>query len=384
MFSLVGAMAMTFTSCEEDDACNPTFVPKGDDYKFELYTPAIAGNNTYDLASSEGLALSCSQPDYDGVPYVVRYHVQVALEDNFTEDNFRELESNFTTASFLANATEINNAMLDIFAAKNVDTAYPDEARAIYIRLRACVENKANVAMDEVYSNTIKLPNVLAQYIPPTLEVPSKLFLVGSSIGDGADKGYWSYWKEMAPVYGNAGEFYSLCYFPDGAAFKWGEYEGDWRGYDAVTEFDDAVNAGLEKDGDGNIKIGTGGWYTIYVESKVGSTQVNYTFHILKGEAYTIGNATGAWDGVAMTMPADGGVWESEAFTAAGELRAYIKVGTIDWWRTEYTLHNGELYWRTVDIPENWAANVGNDYSVACSEGQKLYVDFNVNTGVVK
>ena len=56
----------------------------------------------------------------------------------------------------------------------------------------------------------------------------------------------------------------------------------------------------------------------------------------------------------------------------------------IDWWRTEFTLFKGNLFWRTVDIPANWAENVGSSYSVTCSEGQKLYVNFDALTGEVK
>jgi hypothetical protein len=117
---------------------------------------------------------------------------------------------------------------------------------------------------------------------------------------------------------------------------------------------------------------------------------VKYTFHFYPAAAYVIGApAGGAWnDGDAdwaMTAPADAsGVWESPAFTAGGELRAYIKVGKIDWWKTEFTLYNGNLYWRTIDIPSNWASDAGSEFSVSCAIGQKLYVDFNKNTGEVK
>jgi hypothetical protein len=65
-------------------------------------------------------------------------------------------------------------------------------------------------------------------------------------------------------------------------------------------------------------------------------------------------------------------------------MRAYVKVPGFDWWRTEFTLYKGNVYWRTVDIPSNWAENVGTDYSVSVTAGQKLYVDFDNMTGEVK
>ena len=86
-----------------------------------------------------------------------------------------------------------------------------------------------------------------------------------------------------------------------------------------------------------------------------------------------------------MTAPADASSqWVSPAFSSAEEMRAYIKVPGRDWWRTEFTLHKGALYFRTVNIPSNWATDVGSDYSVSVTAGQKLYVDFDKNTGEVK
>ena len=117
---------------------------------------------------------------------------------------------------------------------------------------------------------------------------------------------------------------------------------------------------------------------------------IKFDLSVFPGAAYVIGNAAGgswtdadaAWQ---MTAPADAsGLWTSPAFTASGELRAYIKVPGIDWWRTEFTLNNGALYWRLVDIPNNWAENVGPDFSVNVTPGQKLYVNFDYNTGEVK
>ena len=86
-----------------------------------------------------------------------------------------------------------------------------------------------------------------------------------------------------------------------------------------------------------------------------------------------------------MTAPEDAsGQWVSPAFTGSGELRAYIHVPGIDWWRTEFTIYKGSLYWRTVNIPNNWSDDVGSDYSVAATTGQKLYVDFDYDKAEVK
>ncbi len=389
LFSILALMALTLTACQKDDESNPRFAPTSP--SFVLNVPANAANNVYDLVSSEGLELTCSQPDYKGVPYVVKYYVQIALSEDFSQ--FKELETAYTSAKMSVNAYELNTGMIDLFHEIEGDIDYPKDPLPLYIRLRANVVNVANVALDESFSNIITLPKVLATFKAPELSYPTSCFIVGSSIGNGADKGYWAWWKPMAPVYSTTdhpGEFYTLIYVPDGGQFKWGEYEGDWRGYDRVANFDDQANAGVhEAPSDGNIQFDNGGWYVLHVETALGATEVAWTFHIYPGKAYVIGAVAGGewndsdpnWE---MTAPAEDGVWESPAFAGDGELRAYIKVPGLDWWRTEFTLLNGELCFREWNIISNWAEDVGPEYSVACSSGQKLYVAFSDNTGEVK
>ncbi len=386
-FSLLVLVALTLVACEKDDNSNPTFLATQP--SFTLNVPANAENNVYDLASSTGVELTCTQPYYGGVPYVTKYFVQASLKENFTDS--LQLATSYTTAKMSVDASELNTAVIDLFHQQEGDIDYPDEERPVYLRLLATVVNVANTPLDTAFSNVIKLPHVLATFKAPELTYPTSCYVVGSSIGDGADKGYWSYWKPMAPVYGAEGEFYTMIYVPDGGMFKWGEEKNDWRGYDAVAEFDDQANAGISKDeNDGNIVVANGGWYTLHVETALGSTAVAWTFHIYPAEAYTIGAAAGAADWTAndpnckMTAPAGDGIWESPAFTGSGELRAYISVPGRDWWKTEFTLLKGELYFRVDNIISSWAENVGPEYSVACSPGQKLYVNFNVNTGEVK
>ncbi len=384
-FSFFLLAAITLVACEKDDNSNPTF--RATQPSFVLNVPANAENNVYDLASSTGVELTCTQPNYGGVPYVTKYFVQVSLKESFKDS--LQLETSYTNAKMSVDATELNTAVIDLFHAQEGDIPYPDEERPIYLRLLATVVNMANTPQDTAYSNVIKLPHVLATFKAPELTYPKTCYLVGSSIGDGGDKGYWSYWKPMGPVYGGEGEFYGIIYVPDGGMFKWGEEKNDWRGYDAVAEFDDQANAGISKDEkDGNIVVANGGWYTLHIETALGATAVAWTFHIYPAEAYVIGAVTGDWTAGAkdwkMTAPEGDGTWESPAFTGSGELRAYIAVPGRDWWKTEYTLYKGDLYYRVDNIISSWAENVGPEYSVACSAGQKLYMNFSTNTGEVK
>lgn len=72
-YLLLPVMALALASCETDDESNPTLDVSGAANGFTLNMPALAQNNTYDLSAAEKLWLTCSQPNYGGVPYVTRY-----------------------------------------------------------------------------------------------------------------------------------------------------------------------------------------------------------------------------------------------------------------------------------------------------------------------
>lgn len=374
-------LPLLLTSCDEDRDSNPTFDDsrKGD---FVLNIPATSQNNTYDLASAESLLLTCTHPNYGGIPYAVRYYVQVALEESF--NNYKELTTSYTEPLMRVDARELNDSIVKIFQEANPDTDYPAEARAVWLRLRAHLDG---TTLGETTSNIIQLPKVLASYQAPQAELPTEIYVVGSSIQTA-----WSSWKPVPQVYGLEGNYYTMVYVPAGGMLKWGTFNNDWRGYDRLEAINDNANAGISEsdDGNSNIVFANGGWYALLYKATIVGNSIKYELNIYPGAAYVIGNAAGgswtdsdtAW---ALKAPADAsGLWESPAFTAAGEMRAYIKVPGIDWWRTEFTLYNGGLYWRLVDIPNNWAENVGADYSVSVTPGQKLYVNFDMNTGEVK
>jgi hypothetical protein len=382
LFSLlVPALFMgLMTSCETDRDSNPTLDVSKAQEGFHLNVPANAVNNTYDLLAGEKLWITAEQPNYGGLPYMTRYFVQVSNEEAFTQ--FTELATSFTTAKMGVDTYEMNQAIVAMFKEKNPDLDYPNLPAPVWIRLRAIIDG---YSYGESFSNIIKLPSVLANYQAPKATLPTDILIVGSSIQTA-----WADWKPLAPVYDSPGKFYTIAYFPAGGQFKWGLEKFDWRGYDRIKNYDDQAGAGIhEAASDGNIQIDNAGWYGQLFDAEIVGNNIQYTLHVYPAAAYVIGNGTGTWDDSAaewaLTAPADAsGQWVSPAFTGSGELRAYIKYPGIEWWRTEYTLYQGELYWRTVNIISSWADNVGAEYSVNVSPGQKLYVDFDKNTGEVK
>lgn len=381
-------LPIVLTSCDEDRDSNPTLDLSHVSEGFTLNTPAYATNNTYDLVNSESITLTCEQPNYGGVPYAVRYYVQVAIESSF--ETYTELSTSYTSASMSVDASELNAAVVEMYQTANPDVESVPETMAIYIRLRAVIDALNDLYDEnpsETYSNIITLPSVHAEYQTADAEFPTVLYVCGSSIQTA-----WSSWKEMPQVYGIEGSYYTMIYAPDGGAFKWGTYEQEWLGYSDFASVNDGASAGLSEDGDGNIAITNGGWYVINIEGTLSANgkEITYALNVYSGSAYVIGAIEGgSWTDSdaswALTAPSDASsYWVSPAFAAAGELRAYIKVGSYDWWRTEFTIYSGSLYWRTVDIPSNWSEDVGSDYSVQCTAGQKLYVNFDTNTGYVE
>jgi hypothetical protein len=389
--TLVAPLALV--SCETDTDSNPVFHPN--EGELVLNTPANAVNNTYDLANSEGIVLTTSQPAYSqDVPLATTYAVQVSLNDIWTNTdeaiNFQELTSTYTTARMTVDASEINDAMVELYKAAHNDEA-PTAAMPLYMRIRSYVRggNSSQTYYGERVSNSVMLPSVLASYQAPAITLPTQLYVVGSCVGTA-----WSTWKPMAPVYGLDGEFYTVIYNDGSAQFKWGTYENDWRGYQGFVAVNDNAGAGVaDVDGDNhNIGLTNGGWYVVHITSKINGKAIDYTLNIEPARAFVIGQVCGdtwtdsdaAWE---MTAPTSkDGLWESPAFSVArdGELRAYVKVGSIDWWRTEFTVQStGNLLYRTTDIQNSWS-EATSDYATGLQNGQKLYVNFDANTGEIK
>lgn len=373
-------LPLLFAACSEDRDSNPTLNLSHATDQFTLNMPGNAVNNTYDLINADNIILTCNQPNYGGVPYVTRYFAQVAFNENdFATGTFKELMSSSTDASNVAvSASELNDALVDLFKEANPDAAFQSVPRSIAIRLRAIMDATGK---GETFSNIITLPSVLATYITPPATLPTQIFVVGSSIQDA-----WSSWKPLTPVFGLSGEFFTMVYFPAGGEFKWGLENGDWRGYDRIKTIEDNAGAGISQGDGGNIKVANAGWYVFHFACEIVDNAQQYTLKVEPGVAGIIGACTGGdWSETTLfDVPADKSIWASPAFTGSGELRAYVKVPGFDWWRTEFTLYKGSVYWRLVDIPQNWAENVGPDYSVSVSAGQKLYVDFDNMTGEVK
>ena len=384
-------LPLLFTSCDDDRDSNPTLDLSHLSEGFVLNTPALAENNTYDLKSAKSLKLTCSQPNYGGIPYVVRYYVQVSIDPKFVSDptaTHTELATSYKTAEMEVNASEVNDAVVALFQAANPDTSVPEEM-PIYIRLRAVLEITADSNLGETYSNVITLPSVKAAYEAPDAKFTDNLFLIGDGIQTS-----WESWKAIPQVYGLTGNYYGVIYMQAGGEFEWGTENNDYRGYNRLKEINDEAGAGITEGDEHKIKVANAGWYTLYFKGKITEDKKNidWALTIYPTQVYLLGacmNQTcNPWvfdEAYALKAPADkNGKWESPAFLASAELRAAVKVGTLDWYTTEFTIYNGNLFWRRYNIVKSWAETEGEAYSVTTTVGQKLYIDFDNNTAEVK
>lgn len=390
-FMLLPALVLPllFTSCDDDRDSNPTLDLSHVADGFVLNTPAVAENNTYDLISAKSLRLTCSQPNYGGVPYSMRYYVQVSIDPAFVSDptaTHTELATFYRTADMQVNATEINNAIVALFQAANPDTSVPAEM-PVYIRLRAVIGDATDTSLGETFSNTITLRSVKATYEAPDAKFTDNLYLIGSSI-----QTPWKSWKPIPKVFGLEGNYYGIIYLPAGGEFKWGTENNDYRGINRLKEINDEAGAGISAGEEQNIKVANAGWYTLHFKGKISKDKknINWTLTVYKTQVCLIGACIGQtdWgfaDENALTPPDDpSGDWVSPAFAAGCELRVAVKVGDINWYSTEFTIHKGEVFWRIKNMPNNWAETMGNEYSVTTTPGKKLYVNFDTNKAEVK
>ena len=373
---LLAVVAVGFVSCEEDRDSNPIW--NEDAAKtFVLNMPAVAVNNVLDLEGSDNVVFTTSQPDY-GFPVSTVYTTWVSLDGA----EYVALPTTSTSAVISIPAKEINEALLGLLGDGDVSEPMP-----VKVKLTAALF--ADPEMGKAESNVIELPKVKV-YVPKVeVTLPTKMHIVG---GFAASEG-WSKFVALAPAYSQEGMFYGVVYLAEGDEFKINPDAG-WKGNDMGTgqiTLDGDIAATCENGDKGsNLKMGSAsGWYNVIVKAKIANGAVQYTMSMVEAKVYIIGAAFGGvWeksDDALFTAPATAnGEWVSPAFTGSGELRMFIDCG-IDWWKTEFTLDgDNNIFYRTMDIPSNWAENVGAAYSKQVNPDGHVYLNFTAGTGRIE
>jgi hypothetical protein len=376
---LLGLCALT--SCDDDNEMNPV-VQKPTE--FVLNTPALA-DATYDLANSSNIELTCSQPNY-GFPARTAYSVVVALNEDMKDSVVLSSESYSTKIQM--DAAELASALttLELNQGKE-ETDFPMTI-PVYVRVDAVAKDYLNndVANTQISSNVVKLNSVRLRFSLPPVSLPDHLYIVGNFCGWN-----WDNALEMVQVNGNTNVFWHLVYIDGEGGIKFNTakaWDGGQIDYTKIHTVGGDL-AGQIKDGGGNdhnIVSTTPGWYLMVITTSVSGRDIVYDVQFNKPEVWLMGTATAKADwseleeGQMFTVPttADGS-FESPALSnntsGDGGLRVYVKIGSFEWWRTEFMVFDNVIQYR---------ANGGDQTHVEGAKGQKILLNFANETGSIK
>lgn len=165
--ALVAGMSMT--SCKDDTdprLDKPT--------EFVLNTPSMA-SQTYILTPDNGIDLTVSQPNY-GLGVVANYQTQVSFTDDFAE--YADIESLSQQAQIRLNGEEVAQAMCKLmgYVSNDTENLYSPDARRVYFRVRAFVNN---CDYSDITSNVIALTVVPFKAV----KLPARIYVIGDVSG---------------------------------------------------------------------------------------------------------------------------------------------------------------------------------------------------------
>lgn len=273
-FFVLGAVCL-LAACADDRDSNPT-LPKVD--TFTLNTPTFSGG-LVDLASSESLRFTWSQPDY-GFPAAMNYILQFSLDNNFTTSiaeadadesgsllaNYGEIETPYVTPQANVDASVVAKILQQL--GKWTEGAVP-ATQKVYARVFSYINGAANV--DPLYSNVVEF-SVAPYYVELKEAEPIIWYLIGGTIGDGS----WSNSADgigtsIQPMFTLVGEEYDKVkgtgkigytgYFIASQGFKLilVPGEGTWKEQIGCNDGTPVRNDG----GSGNFFVPEDGYYTI-------------------------------------------------------------------------------------------------------------------------
>lgn len=370
-----------FTACEDDNDDNPTIAPATE---FVLNTPAYV-NTVLDLATTDSLALSWSQPNF-GFPILVNYNVELSKTGEFTTSYAEQTadESGETVADYYemdgTSLCKSNVAGKDVcraIAALSSWSSASDvpSSQDLYVRLKA---TPYSVSGDESlisYSNVVKL-TTHPYYIALKDADPEMWYLIGSCIGDGK-------WTNTPEALGTSNFPMSIIadqkydsntgkgvlsftgYFTtDG--FKIIRVRGDWTDQwgmnDGAFVFQDG--------GSGNITVAENGYYTITLDNAKNTvSMVSYEGATPKVfDGISISGAFNDWTDTPMNAfnTVDGVVnhlWSTTLSVPAGGTELKFKMSG-SW----------DSNWGSTSFP--YGVGVGNGSNIPVSEGDWI-ITFN-------
>lgn len=367
-----------FAACDDDHDSNPTLTAPTE---FRLNTPALA-NVPIDLAKSQTVELTCSQPNY-GFTASTQYTIQVSLSPDMSDAV--ELDDKPRKAKLDIDAATLASTLTNMEIAKGKEeTDFPMDIAA-YFRVKAQMLTSDGNAIEgtEILSNIVSLNKIHLLYSLPPVTTPDHVYAIGNFCSWD-----WGNCYDMVKVYSAENIFWRLMYIDESGikintATSW---NGGELGYDGVTISGECKDD-IVKNSDGNIASNKPGWYLVIVTTSVSGRNIVYDVQVNKPKVYLLGAAAPeGWEedveSALFEVPTTAdGKFVSPAFVAdipEGDdsgLRAYVRIPNHDWWHSEFMVLNKKIEYR---------ATGGDQARVSCSTGQRLYLNFSNGTGEIK
>lgn len=320
---LMGAV-MGFSSCDSDLDNNPTLQSPT---TFKLNKPAYA-SATIDLAHSDSLAFTWSQPDY-GFPLQAEYQLELSLTNTWTTSyqqaqNDNSLKADYTLLGDVTpycqtyvNAATVAKALEQV--ARWTSDAVPAEQKA-YVRCYSLVNG------DTIYSNSIEM-TFAPYYVELKNADPNYWYLIGTCIGDGA----WTnnaLGTSIIPFYPIAGQTYDPA-TGDGT-FSWTGYltTGGFKLIHVMGSWDEQAgssdgtpeNIVWNDGGSSNICVPENGIYTVTLTTAQDVNNMKLTVKKYDGTPAVYST---------MGLPGDGNSWD--VTTHMNAFSTYAGAQNHDW-----------------------------------------------------